>query len=189
MDKLDDAIARLRTSVSTLKAAVDTRQASFDEASRRLDEAKSVLRDAENELRIFERAAALRPSAHAPPQDAEPDARRGGRQKGSLSRKWKRALADFVLAGNSPVEFDTFYLVTRARLGLSQASVRERVRTYVGHGIMKEVGGKISVADEAIEKLRLLTLPPEDSPEDADEDSDESYPREHEDADNEKAPH
>lgn len=136
----------------------------LEEVRRRHDEVASVLRDTEIELRALELASSLRPGGGSPsilPNPLSEDApapRRGGRQPGSISRKWRQALADFVAAGNAPVDQSAFYLLTRGRTGLAASSVRERVRNYIVQGILTERNGKISVSQNAIESLHLREL-------------------------------
>lgn len=94
------------------------------------------------------------------------------------------ALSDIVAAGNNPLEFAQFYLLTRARLGLAETSVRERVRQYATQGILIEIGGKYTVSDYAIGKFNLSTGQPLD-----DSSAAESYPHHGEGPQDATAPH
>jgi septal ring factor EnvC (AmiA/AmiB activator) len=144
MDKLDKEIEAKARERDAVKDRVTTLRAQIDDITRKHDEAAATLRDYEIELRALTHAASLRPIAPTNDAVATPDVvepRRGGRQKGSISKKWRRALADLVAAGNQPMDPERFYLLTRGRLGLAESSVKERVRTYVTAGHLEEVNG------------------------------------------------
>lgn len=186
MDQLESYIAKRREARALLEVQVESAKAALEAAKGTLELALSELREADIEIRALERATTLRP-AGAPPTGSDPDdlvrqnaprekQARGGRQPGSISHKWRAALSDFVAAGNNPVELQQFYLLTRARLGLSEASVRERARKYVSDGILVESNGRVSISEQAIARYSLKN-------------ADETFPRSNGEAENTTAPH
>lgn len=150
MDKLDTEIAAKKDSVARMKRQIET---------------------AEIELRVLEYAASLRPAslenqeighvarsmAHALPDSGH----RGGRQPGSISRKWREVLALWVAHdqnGNKWLDMDGIHLLQRPFLGLAPSSTRERIRQYADVGHVEELDGKYRVSQTAIEKFSLLDL-------------------------------
>lgn len=123
-----------------------------------LDDLKRKSEICEFELRMLEKAAKLRPalpaqtaSVEAPAQDGT---RRGGRQPGSISVKWREALLAWAKDGNKPLDIDGIYLLTRPILGLTHASVRERIRQYQSQSIIEVAAdGKFTVSDWAIKRF------------------------------------
>ena len=162
MDELDKIIQDAIKRRDHLKGATVGLEYKLHEVEERLANTKAELRDVEVELAALKRAAEIRPiNVDIPfaPEKAEPPAvKRGGRQPGSLSMKWRLALADIVAAGNNWVDHQQFYLLTRGRLRLNESSVRERVRSYLAQGILEEQDNKLRVAAWIIAKYNLAEL-------------------------------
>jgi hypothetical protein len=184
MDQLDKLIASKRSERADLNSKVEAAKAKFTAAKSEYDVAVAEFQRVEIELRAYEHACAIRPgddgARRADPEDLIRDSSsrlhivrqpRGGRQPGSISQRWRLALSDFVALGNAAVEMERFYLVTRGRLGLAEASVRERVRNYVVQGIMEEIDGKVRVSQASIDKFGLPESSAQEktTPSDADE--------------------
>lgn len=190
MDKLETYIARCRQARSALENQAENAKAALEAAKTTYENLQQDIRLADVEIRALEKAASLRPHGEAgtgaDPRDlvsgqsaiiaAQDKSARGGRQPGSISMKWRSALSDVVAAGNAPVEFQQFYLLTRARLGLTEASVKERVRQYVNDGILAESDGMISVSQQSIDRYDLRSLA-------------QSYPSTESEEQNATAPH
>ena len=154
-------IAERQADLDNAKAAVERATIAMEDAARLFEDAERKAKAIEIELNALLEADKLRPATAEADKDASRDtvipSRRKGRQPGSISKKWRDALTDFVAVGNHPVEISRFYLMTRARLGLAESSVRERVRQYVATGILLEQEGSICVSKAAIDKFRLTT--------------------------------
>jgi hypothetical protein len=144
MDKLDTAIENKRKERADLQRQLDV---------------------VTIELRALEEAAALRPidvvgftAVPVKPVMRLADGdepKRGGREPGCISKKWRVALRDLARRSNPYRTTDEIYLVTRTRVRASLPAVKERVRSYVAMGFMEESEGRYRVTQHAIEKFDL----------------------------------
>jgi hypothetical protein len=114
------------------------------------------------ELRALEQAAQLRPIpvlAPVPPGHVRVQAHTKpkfrGRQIGSLTKKWRSALADLARHGNPLRSMDATLEIAGKRAKVTPASARERMRLYVTTGVIEEQEGNYRVAQATIEKYRL----------------------------------
>lgn len=162
MDRLKQAIADLDLQRRNTAIRLEALEAQIVDLTRKRDEVAATIKDFDIELRALRTADTLRPV-----RDLDPDLvitandgtvvvaeikKNKGRQQGALSTRWKEALSDLHAAGNQPVTVEQFYLLTRARTGGTEASVRERIRKYVADGIMMEVSGRYCVSAATIER-------------------------------------
>lgn len=142
MDKLEEEIARLKEETAALKKKA---------------EAKEV------ELRALIRAASLRPIPHTEePQDDEPEGtpKRGGRQKGALSKFWRQVLQG-IYDLEKPVEVSDVIRIASV-LGnddLTEGAARARLRHYADPevGWLKSEGGLYTVTEKAIADFGLAS--------------------------------
>ncbi len=196
MDMLSKKIVEIRQADAEAEAQLARQDAAFRAAAEKYADAEKYLTQIKTELQAYEEADRLRPSVGGAIAIGETDEadgsvtgkKRGGRKPGSISRKWREALSDLVSAGNKPLNQEQFYLLTRGRLGLAEASVRERVRQYAAAGILIETGGCYVVSNFAIEQWKLDAVPRADLSSGI-FGAEPIYPRSVEMADNEKAPH
>lgn len=113
------------------------------------------------ELRALEQAARLRPvSPKGVPEGhvrvlehSRPLMR--GRQAGSLTKKWRAALADLAKPGNPFRSLDDVVEVVVRRTKIAHTSARERLRLYAAKGVLEEQDGTYRVSDATLEKYRL----------------------------------
>lgn len=162
MDLLSKKIDDTKAAVTQAQQLLERHDAAMRAAAEKYSETERYLASLKIELQALEEADRLRPENQiegSVEATADGPSKRGGRQPGSIGTKWRMALSDIVAAGNRPIELEQFYLMTRARLGLSEASVRERVRQYANQGILIETGGKFMVSDYSINKFNLMTSP------------------------------
>jgi hypothetical protein len=189
MDLLSKKIAETKQAVIAAEEQLVRNEAAMAAAAEKYQETERYLSRLKTELQAYEDADRLRPVGYEPDPNDHATAvvtgtKHKGRKPGSISIKWRQALSDLVSAGNRPVDQQQFYLLTRGRLGLAEASVRERLRQYAAAGFLIETGGRYVVSDFAIRQWRL-DIPQQDNsgtPE-------ITYPRQVGGADNEKAPH
>ena len=135
MDKLISLINARRADLANARDAYERVGQELSALADKYLNAEAYVRELEIELRALQQADELRPLGLETTTAPEPQPehqliaelpRRGGRQKGAISLKWREALSDLVAAGNQPVSPERFYLLTRARLGLAESSARDR---------------------------------------------------------------
>lgn len=193
---LSKKIIEIRQAVAEAEAQLARQDAALRAAAEKYADAEKYLSQIKTELQAYEEADRLRPSVDGAISTVATDdtdgaatvKKRGGRKPGSISRKWREALSDLVSAGNKPLNQEQFYLLTMGRLGLAEASIRERVRQYAAAGILIETGGCYVVSNFAIEQWKLDAVPRSELSAGV-FGAEPIYPRSIEMADNEKAPH
>lgn len=145
MDKLDRAIAR---------------------TEKEIDELKRRAEQLELELRGLKRAATLRPSGEGDVNNEEgedPLSKRGGRQKGAISRTWRAVLARMYAGGiNAPMRLeDIVHFAQSLGLSLHENSALARMRHYCDVGFVEEdARGLFRVTQAAAERFGLKDQDP-----------------------------
>ena len=194
MDRLTDLISTRRADLQRAEERENNLEEAVRVAAERYLEAVEYREKLAVELKALVQADELRPAASAgvlqptvaviePPSS---EGKRGGRQPGAISKRWREALSWCVATGNPPRSAEAFQAELQKKLGLTEASVRERVRHYTVTGFLIEQGGCYRVSEAAIRKFHLM--PGSGSPTEV-RDTLRGYPRAADDDDNEKAPH
>lgn len=191
---LAERIEEIRAALAEGESQLERVEAAMRAAAQKFSDAEKYVERLRIELDVLQQADRLRPpssqaviaSADATDNSVRPR-RRGGRQPGSIAKKWRLALSDLVAAGNRPIDMDQFYLLTRGRLGLTESSARERVKSYATQGILTEEAGFYRVSDYAIQRFGLGVGSGRHNT--SGSTIEITYPRDGGVADNEKAPH
>lgn len=146
MDKLDRVIADLRAEMDTIDAHIVSLQRRREAVALRYG--------------ILQEAASLRPALEGPLLGGTPPAvaRKGGRQPGSISKKWQEILinVDLLDISRKGLTFQEIYEITQvAGVATTLHSVRDRVRKYRDvHGYLEEVTeGRFKVSADALDRF------------------------------------
>lgn len=160
MDALEILIAERRQAIAAVEAEISSHEAEVAKLRESI-----VL--ARVELTAFEKAAQLRPlsPAHGSDEDASDasdgsDGKRRGRQRGSISHAWRRALGYLNLLGER-FDYEKMVLVAQnCGINSSLSSIRDRARDYVQQGLLEgspEEG--FLVTADAVSRFKLDQAP------------------------------
>jgi hypothetical protein len=134
---------------------------------------RATLEALETTLRAYEDAARLRPgqigTSHQSTAavDGTRDApRRGGRQKGAISKTWRKILGHIVVQcpnGGTPDVIASFGRAVGLP-NLRSSDVRLHAKKYMALGYLEQIGDLYKVTEAACERFRLLEAPPSAPP-------------------------
>jgi hypothetical protein len=160
MDALEILIAEKRQTIAAVEAEISSHEAEITKLRESI-----VL--ARVELTAFEKAAQLRPLGQAQGSDEDSsdasngsDGKRRGRQRGSISHAWRRALGYLNILGDR-FDYDKMLLVAQnCGINSSLSSIRDRARDYVQQGLLEgspEEG--FLVTADAVSRFKLDQAP------------------------------
>jgi hypothetical protein len=154
--------------------ARDALDEKIEEAERLLEHFRAQVEAMKLRLGIYREAAKLRPNradtaspsagiSERPAHKESPSGRRGGRQPGAISRKWRtilRGVAAHYPAGATPADIASFGPAADLP-NLKPKDARQQAEKYVAIGYMEHVAGdRYRVTEAAIRKYALREAGP-----------------------------
>lgn len=159
MDALDTLIAEKRQAILAVEAEIADHEA-------KVVSLRESIMLATVELAAFEKAASLRPLSSVSGDDdasdaSDGDGKRRGRQRGSISRAWRKTLGYLNLT-NAPFDYETMMSAAQnAGINVQTiASIRDRARDYVNLGLLEgtpEDGFRVT--KKAVDQFKLDQAP------------------------------